>query len=319
MELLAKYDESEDLSKSFDNVGKCNKEDRDRTRLTLLEKKQIVEGYYAYLDSVSSDLPTHLTMRSFVEITNKTKNARKIEVSNLGKWIRSEKKGEFLSWSNCNNLNKKVCYAHKIIERIDLLLKKRDPHHAEFNKIVKSPTVPDEYGIVARKFTPAGTFLGYYKGEFIDTAEAESRRDFDYIFCIGKGKFIDAKPFLSCYARYYNCAEKRDDQNVCVERLEWTNPQKAICFITTKDVPIGKEFLISYGCEYWERQAKNAEEESAYQRICTQLMDKVPYKYQEQEAVYSFEAPAMAAAFLDDVTVTEDSENSKDSDYTGSD
>jgi hypothetical protein len=211
-------------------------------------------------------------------------------------------------------LNRKVCHVHKIIERIDYLLKKRDTHHATYNKIVKSPTVPDEYGVVARKFTPAGTFLGYYKGELISTAEAESRREFDYIFCIGKGKFIDAKPFLSCYARYYNCAAKRENQNVCVERLEWTNPQKAICFITTKDVHIGKEFLISYGCEYWERQAKNAEEESAYQRVCTQLMDKTPYKYQEQEALYSFEAPAMAAAFLDDVTSTDDTDNSKDSD-----
>jgi hypothetical protein len=77
--------------------------------------------------------------------------------------------------------------------------------------------------------------------------------------------------------------------------------------------------LISYGCEYWERQAKNAEEDSAYQRVCTQLMENIPYKYQEQEAVYSFEAPALAAAFLDDVTATEDSENSKDSDFSGSD
>jgi hypothetical protein len=319
MELLVKYDESEDLSDSFVKNGKSDKEDKDRKRLTLLEKKQIVERYYGYLETVNTDLPPHLTMCSFMEINNKNGAFAKIEISNLRKWIRSEKKGEFLSWNNCNNLNRKVCHVHKIIERIDYLLKKRDPHHAIYNKIVKSPTVPDEYGIVARKFTPAGTFLGYYKGEFISTAEAESRRDFDYIFCIGRGKFIDAKPFLSCYARYYNCALKRDDQNVCVERLEWTNPQKAICFITTKDVHIGKEFLISYGCEYWERQEKNAEEESAYQRVCTQLMDKIPYKYQEQEAVYSFEAPAMAAAFLDDVTVTEDSENSKDSDYTGSD
>eukprot|EP01034_Spumella_vulgaris_P037003 gene37003-45644_t len=32
-----------------------------------------------------------------------------------------------------------------------------------YNEVSKSPSLPEEYGVIARKFTPSGTFLGYYK------------------------------------------------------------------------------------------------------------------------------------------------------------
>jgi hypothetical protein len=127
--------------------------------------------------------------------------------------------------------------------------------------------------------------LGYFKGECIDSKEAELRH-LDFVFCIGEAKFIDASQLLSCFARYYNCAVNRSDQNVCVERLLWTNPQKAICFITTKNVQRGEEFLISYGCD--------------------RLTKKLPHKYQPQEALYSVEAPGMAREFRDDRSDSDD-------------
>ncbi len=71
-------------------------------------------------------------------------------------------------------MDNKVCFVQKVIAKIDEHLATRDAHHGEYNKVARSPSVPEEYGVIARKFTPAGTFLGYYKGECIGSKEAES-------------------------------------------------------------------------------------------------------------------------------------------------
>jgi hypothetical protein len=160
MDLLAKYDESEDLSDSFDKTGNCIKEDKDRKRLTLFEKKQVVERYYAYLDTINAELPAHLTMRSLLRLTTRSKTLKKLKFQTSENGFVQRKKGNFYLGVIATNLNKKVCYVHKIIERIDYLLKKRDPYHAIYNKIVKSPTVPDEYGIVARSSHQQEHFSG---------------------------------------------------------------------------------------------------------------------------------------------------------------
>jgi hypothetical protein len=289
----------------------------DRTRLTLFAKKEIVQKFYNYLDETEDASNGAHMKKTFVALFNK-ENEYQIDVSSIGKWIRAEKHGEFLPWGGANSLDNKVCFVEKVIEKIDDHLSDRDAHHGEYNQVARSPSIPEEYGVIARKFTPAGTFLGYYKGECIDSKTAESSYDFDYIFCIGEGKFIDASKLLSCYARYYNCAVNRSDQNVCVERLLWTNPQKAICFITTRDVQKGEEFLISYGCEYWERQSSKAIMSDSFRRVCNRLMKKVSYKYQPQEELYSFQAPDLAREFRDDRSDSDDGDDSSDSDYVDS-
>jgi hypothetical protein len=40
-------------------------------------------------------------------------------------------------------------------------------HHGEYNEIARSLSNPDDYRVIARKFTPAGTFLGYCKKESV--------------------------------------------------------------------------------------------------------------------------------------------------------
>jgi hypothetical protein len=296
--------------------NKTKRKRNERKRLTLLEKKDIVQKFYNYLDETDK-VTTDAHIKEFVKIFNKDSDQR-IGLSSISKWIRAEKQGEFLSWGGANCLDRKVCFVQNVIEKIDEHLKDRDVYHGEYNEVAKSPSIPEEYGVITRKFTPAGTFLGFYKGECIDSKEAELRHDFDYIFCIGEGKFIDAIKLLSCFARYYNCAVNRSDQNVCVERLLWTNPQKAICFITTKDVKKGEEFLISYGCECWERQSSKALMSASFRRVCNRLNKKLSYKYQPQEELYSYQAPEMAREFGDDRSDSDDGDDSSDSDYVDS-
>jgi hypothetical protein len=105
---------------------------------------------------------------NFVNLFNK-ENVNKIDESSLGKWILAEKNGEFMPWSGANGLEKKSCSLRIIADEMDYKLSDRDVHHGEYNQIAKSPSTSRGYGVIARQFTPAGTFLGYYKGECIDS------------------------------------------------------------------------------------------------------------------------------------------------------
>jgi hypothetical protein len=276
-------------------------ENNDRKRLTLFAKKEIVQRYYNFLDD-ADETPTY---NNFVNLFNK-ENVNQIDESSLGKWVLAEKNGEFLPWGGANDLSKKSCSLRIIADQIDDHLSSQDVHHGEYNQIAKSPSTSRGYGVIARQFTPAGTFLGYYKGECIDSNEALMRHDFNHLFCIGEEKFIDANKLLSCFARHYKCAVNQSDQNVCVERLLWSNPQKAICFIATKNVQKGEEFLISYGCEYSEKQSSKELMSDTFRSVYDRSTKQLPRKYQPQKELYSFQAQDMAREFRDDRSDSDD-------------
>ena len=289
-------------------------ENNDRKRLTLFAKKEIVQRYYNFLDD-TDETPSY---NNFVNLFNK-ENVNQIDESSLGKWILAEKNGEFLSWGGANDLNKKSCSLRIIADQIDKQLSDRDVHHGEYNKIAKSLSTSRGYGVIARQFTPAGTFLGYYKGECIDSNEALMRQDFDYIFCIGEEKFIDANKLLSCFARHYKCAVNQSDQNVCVERLLWSNPQKAICFITTKNVQRGEEFLISYGCEYSKKQSLKELMSDTFRR-CTIVQPKnYPANTSHKKSCILFRRQTWLVSFVTIAPIAMiDGNSSADSDYVDS-
>jgi hypothetical protein len=292
-----------------------------RARPTLSMKNDIVQDYYkfAVANSLVSVSTNEFSIRSYVlnYNDNPLNNKRVLHVSNLSKWIRAERRGEYMAWSGINKLDSRTCKIVKIVRHLDLTLKTRDTCHAVYNKVVKSPTVPGEYGVVARRFTPAGTFLGFYKGEVISGLVASRRTESqEYMFALNKNRFIDAKAFDSCFARYYNCAMKAEDQNVSVERLDSKNPQMIICFMANRDVAKGEEFLISYGSAYWERAAKKAPANSPFRRVCNVMLDISPDKYETLEPLYSLEAPTLAAEFGDRTeTEAQGSDDDSDSDY----
>jgi hypothetical protein len=315
MDFLALYEDVEQLVNVQEDFGKVS-----RKRLRLCDKKEIVDCFQTFVIENSSVLSTTETsMKAFVKQYNNELHSTRISLSNLSKWVKAEKRGEYLEWNRINRLESYISNKNKILLGLDFALKQRDMYHAVYNRVAKSPSLPVEYGVVARKFTPAGTFLGFYKGEVVDGLEA-CKRSPEYMFIIGKNKFVDARDYMSCYARYYNCAMKASDQNVSVERIEWTNPQKAICFIANRDVAQGEEFLISYGSSYWEAAVCKASSTSAFRRVCTFMINNAPDNYQTADALYSVEAPSLAAAFEDDMSDSEEAKETEvDSDYANSD
>jgi SET domain-containing protein len=206
------------------------------------------------------------------------------------------------------------------VRHLDYNLKIKYPCHGIYNQVSKSPSVSGEYGVTARIFTPAGTFLGFYMGEVISGLIASERTESqEYMFTLGKNRFIDAKAYDSCFARYYNCAMKASDQNVTVIRLDKKDPQRIICFIANRNIEQGDEFLISYGSAYWERAAQRAPANSPFRRVCNAMLDLAPSQFETLESLYSFAAEDLAAAFGDKSSTTvaqeNDEDNGSDSDY----
>jgi hypothetical protein len=160
MDLLLDY--SDDLSLSAKQVKhECT--DKNRRRLTLGEKRVIIQKYVAFADAfVNSDCDNDVARTIFDFVKDFNKGGKYIvNISSIGKWIHADKRGEFLSWGGANKLTNKVCFIQNVIQKVDEFLKLRDVYHSEFNEVARSPTVFNEFGVVARKFTPAETFLDY--------------------------------------------------------------------------------------------------------------------------------------------------------------
>ncbi len=284
---------------------KTKKQTSKRDRLTLRTKKNIVYEYYNFINThraffVSTNLLSYVG--KYVEMRNTDPSfahQAPLIPKNLTHWIRAERRGEYRSWSDINDLDSSVCKIIKIIRHIDFILKQKFPCHAYYNQVSKSKFMPCEYGVIARHFTPAGTFLGFYKGEVIDGPEARDRIESqEYMFALTTNNFIDAKAFDSCFARYYNCAIKASDQNVCVERLISSDHQKVICFIANKDINKGEEFLISFASACGEQFAGTSSAANiAFCYVQNALMDDLPEKHETIEPLFSAIAPTLAAGF----------------------
>jgi hypothetical protein len=128
-------------------------------------------------------------------------------------------------------------------------LKNKHQSTAVWNQLVKSPSSPDKYGVIAREDIPAGTFLGYYQGEYFTSDDNVKGLN---IFKISGNNYLNAsKDYSSCYARYYNWSTSALNQNVAVHRLStWTNPNNVICFIANVEIKRGVEFIIGHDQGY---------------------------------------------------------------------
>jgi hypothetical protein len=266
---------------------------KQRKRLTLFEKKIVVDHFYLYCKGIFllDELPVNVLIDDFTVCYNNQYNAVSGDENNkltsmvLNQWIEAERRGDYLSWDNHNNMHRKVFHMNIIVLRIDYLLRKRNKNCSEYNKVVQSIVAVNEYGVVARKDTPSGTFLGFYKGNCITPEQAEINNyihNYDNFFVLNEAYLIDATDFISCYARYYKRVQNKDEQNVCVRRLLFSDTQKTVCFVTTKDVKQGKEFLIPFGCESWNQESANETILRAFCRVNDRLKAKVPRNYQQE-------------------------------------
>jgi hypothetical protein len=235
-----------------------------RTRKSVEVKKGVVAAYRKHIgtkftdDSSSESNYKAPSMRAYVKDYNKDPaNSVKLDISSLSRWIQADSRGDYLAWNGINKMHSRTCKLINILRSIDYALKTKFPVYGMYNQVSKPKSMSSEYGVTARRFTPAGTFLGFCEGDVIDGLEASHHLDsLKHAFTLPESKFLDTKDWHSCFARYYNCALKACDQNVCVERLpSQSNPQKIICFIANKDVQKGEEFLISFASACWEGAA----------------------------------------------------------------
>jgi hypothetical protein len=308
------YDDDEDIksrqnSKSSITTNKSKtRKIQIRIRPSLEVKKSVVVAYNEYINIKNKDesesANSTRSMRSYVKSYNNkltANNEMTLSISNLSKWIKADFRGDYLAWSGINKLYSHNCKAVNIVRHINLVLKQKFPCHAYYNQVSKSKSTPNKYGVIARHFTPAGTFLGFYKGEVIDGPEANNRiKSQEYIFALTTKNFIDAKAYDSCFARYYNCALKASDQNVCVERVHSNNPQNVICFIANKDVQKGQEFLISFASSWWEEAVEDLPTNDCFFCLLVQnaLINNRPKNYEILKPLFSTDALVLAEAYF---------------------
>ena len=135
----------------------------------------------------------------------------------------------------------------------------RDPGTAHNNKIIRKSTVsPEKYGVMAKRFIPKGTFLGFFKGLYVvapallaDQPATPIVIDGFYMYRLDEYSYIDGRDFLSCFARYYAWSRVIQEQNVSVHRLTvWNNFNRAVCFMANKDIEKGQELIIPFNQDY---------------------------------------------------------------------
>jgi hypothetical protein len=240
-----------------------------RHRITLKEKRAVVDRYIMFCTTTSSaqqqsvnesanllydpddeleDERSKKSIKMFLQNTeNKLcpPNEQQLDMSNVFKWIKAYDRGEYFEWGIINDTDKLNCRSKEIIEQINKLLSAKHPTAAHWNRLVKSPSSPDRYGIVANNPIPTGTILGFFEGAYVETTEFVKGAN---MFKIGKNTYIDASvEFESCYARYYNWSTKPNEQNVCAVRLSgWLSPNRSVCFVANNEISKGKELILAH-------------------------------------------------------------------------
>jgi hypothetical protein len=233
-----------------------------RHRITLREKKEVVERYITFCttaqpvdenaivlfdpDDELEDERSEKSIKMFLLTENKLWSQNdQLDMSNVFKWIKAYDRGEYMEWGDINDVEKPNCRSKEIIEHINKLLSASHPTAAEWNKLVKSPSSPDQYGIVAKTHIPEGTLVDFYQGTYFETDEKVKGLN---KFRIDGNRYIDASAeFDSCYARYYNWSTDPSAQNVCVYRLTGSkDPNRTVCFISNVDIPEGKELIVAH-------------------------------------------------------------------------
>ena len=179
----------------------------------------------------------------------------------LFKWLKAHKRGELEEWGGLNDLSKSNAKAQKIMGHIYRSIKERDPDTAYWNKIVrKSQISPDKYGVIAVRFVPRGTVLGFFKGDCVTSSTPITMSGF-HRYELDRFTFIDGSSFKSCFARYYSCSRNVQKQNVSVHRLQnYSSPNRRVCFMSLRDIEKGEEFVVAHNQDFFRSKHKNDKE-----------------------------------------------------------
>jgi hypothetical protein len=212
---------------------------------------------------------------------NKQYKKNTLTYDTLLRYLKAYNRGEYETWEGLNDLTSQNCKLKKILHHVDSVLKNKFPSHAKYNELNKSKFRALAWGVLAREFTPAGTFLGHVDGESITSTEAEKRINEECddnenvfmskkakFFVIGQDHFVDLSQYDSCYARYYNCVPSKF-HNVSVQLLSIDTSRRTMGFITNQDVNKGEEFLIDFNSILIVSEAKKEVcRSTSFDRVC---------------------------------------------------
>ena len=124
----------------------------------------------------------------------------------------------------------------------------------------KSQISPDKYGVIAVRFVPRGTVLGFFKGDCVTSSTPITMSGF-HRYELDRFTFIDGSSFKSCFARYYSCSRNVQKQNVSVHRLQnYSSPNRRVCFMSLRDIEKGEEFVVAHNQDFFRSKHKNDKE-----------------------------------------------------------
>ena len=242
------------------NPAKSRKRKREKT--TLYKKDEVVKKYFEFVGLVrntpkivdifqhqSEYLRSEMSIKSFLKEENISRSsADKLDMANMFKWIKASYRGDFLPWGNINDLTKCNAKSKNILVYINDKLLSKFPLLCKYQRVVRSLSSPDQYGVIARTAITAGSFLGFFEGELC-TGEKDDQLEGPHKYTVIEGDssyYIDCTDdFLACYARYYNCSTKIEKQNVSVVRLAaGRDHNHTVCFIANADIEVNHELII---------------------------------------------------------------------------
>lgn len=143
---------------------------------------------------------------------------------------------------------------------------------SSYVKIGYSDTVPDEYGLFAKRDIPRRTMIGYYQGEIVPFKPSRLYNDYTMKIA-GSNSLVDASDFLSCFGRYMNSAKRAAYQNVSFEVVASRSSNNQVIMVTVCDVKKDTELLTNYGLDYWQdKYNRLPEHDGQGRRLCTAMI-----------------------------------------------
>jgi len=108
-------------------------------------------------------------------------------------------------------------------------------------------------GVFAKYFLPKGTYIGYYKGDYITPEQKYSLKNHQYVWQIKLGNeiyYIDGYKYKhNNPLRYVNGVKTlKQKRNTNVYAYQY---DKKIHYKTLRDIEKGEELLIDYGDNYF--------------------------------------------------------------------
>jgi len=169
------------------------KSSKKRKRLTLTEKKQLVDKFKSEKFEDSSkrkkeDKKRRVSKQKFCEV-----NGIKSQVI-LSDWLTMDSLGHLESWNGRNNLSK----TNFVESEVDVLQFINEGLCNRVGEYIKIKKLLVKYGAYAAQNISSETMIGFFSGEYCGGNDTYSNHKHG----ITKTHVIDAGDFLSCHARY---------------------------------------------------------------------------------------------------------------------